>query len=77
VTPGYGGTSHMGLEVFNTVRVAVEASGATSSVIYVPARFCKDSILEAIDAGSELSITSTEGLPTLDQLTGSVTLDAA
>ena len=51
VTPGKGGTTHLGLPVFNTVREAVEATGATATVIYVPAPFCKDSILEAIDAG--------------------------
>ena len=51
VTPGKGGTTHLGLPVFNTVREAVAATGATASVIYVPAPFCKDSILEAIDAG--------------------------
>ncbi|SUG28546.1 succinyl-CoA synthetase subunit alpha [Salmonella enterica subsp. arizonae] len=51
VTPGKGGTTHLGLPVFNTVREAVDATGATASVIYVPAPFCKDSILEAIDAG--------------------------
>ncbi|MCE1818070.1 succinate--CoA ligase subunit alpha, partial [Enterobacter hormaechei] len=45
VTPGKGGTEHLGLPVFNTVREAVEATGATASVIYVPAPFCKDSIL--------------------------------
>ena len=57
VTPGKGGTTHLGLPVFNTVREAVAATGATASVIYVPAPFCKDSILEAIDAGIKLSIT--------------------
>ena len=51
VSPGKGGTTHLGLPVFNTVRDAVEATGATASVIYVPAPFCKDAILEAIDAG--------------------------
>ena len=54
VTPGKGGTTHLGLPVFNTVREAVAATGATASVIYVPAPFCKDSILEAIDAGIKL-----------------------
>lgn len=62
VTPGKGGTTHLGLPVFNTVREAVEATGATASVIYVPAPFCKDSILEAIDAGIKLIITITEGI---------------
>ena len=58
VTPGKGGTTHLGLPVFNTVREAVEATGATASVIYVPAPFCKDSILEAIDAGIEFYLVS-------------------
>src|SRR5476651_2129484 len=68
VTPGKGGTEHLGLPVFNTVREAVAQTGATASVIYVPAPFCKDSILEAIDAGIELIICITEGIPTLDML---------
>lgn len=68
VTPGKGGTTHLGLPVFNTVREAVESTGATASVIYVPAPFCKDSILEAIDAGIELIVCITEGIPTLDML---------
>ena len=75
VTPGKGGTTHLGLPVFNTVREAVEATGATATVIYVPAPFCKDSILEAIDAGIKLIITITEGIPTLDILTVKVKLD--
>jgi len=75
VTPGKGGTEHLGLPVFNTVREAVEATGATASVIYVPAPFCKDSILEAIDAGIELIICITEGIPTLDMLTVKVKLE--
>ena len=68
VTPGKGGTEHLGLPVFNTVREAVEATGATASVIYVPAPFCKDSIVEAVDAGIELVVCITEGIPTLDML---------
>lgn len=68
VTPGKGGTTHLGLPVFNTVREAVESTGATASVIYVPAPFCKDSILEAIDAGIELIVCITEGIPTLDMV---------
>lgn len=68
VTPGKGGTEHLGLPVFNTVREAVETTSATASVIYVPAPFCKDSILEAIDAGIKLIICITEGIPTLDML---------
>ncbi|ART81549.1 succinate--CoA ligase subunit alpha [Oceanisphaera profunda] len=75
VSPGKGGTTHLGLPVFNTVREAVEATGATASVIYVPAAFCKDAILEAIDAGIELIVTITEGIPTLDMLDVKVKLD--
>lgn len=68
VTPGKGGQTHLGLPVFNTVAEAVEATGATASVIYVPAAFCKDSILEAADAGIELIVCITEGIPALDML---------
>ena len=68
VTPGKGGTEHLGLPVFDTVQQAVDATGATASVIYVPAPFCKDSILEAADAGIELIVCITEGIPTLDML---------
>lgn len=68
VTPGKGGVSHLGVPVFDTVANAVEATGATASVIYVPARFCFDSILEAVDAGIELIVCITEGVPTLDML---------
>lgn len=75
VSPGKGGTVHLGLPVFNTVADAVEATGATATVIYVPAPFCKDAILEAIDAGIELIITITEGIPTLDMLEVKVKLD--
>lgn len=68
VTPGKGGTVHLGLPVFNTVKEAVDATGATASVIYVPAAFGKDSILEAIEAGIKLIVCITEGIPTLDML---------
>lgn len=68
VSPGKGGTTHLGLPVFNTVREAVEATGATATVIYVPAPGCKDAILEAVDAGIQLVICITEGIPTLDML---------
>lgn len=68
VTPGKGGQEHLGLPVFNTVEDAVEDTGATASVIYVPAPFCKDSILEAADAGIELIICITEGIPVMDML---------
>lgn len=77
VSPGKGGTTHLGLPVFNTVAEAVEATGATASVIYVPAPFCKDAILEAIDAGIKLIVTITEGIPTLDMLEVKVKLDQA
>ncbi|HSG87862.1 MAG TPA: succinate--CoA ligase subunit alpha [Pseudomonadales bacterium] len=68
VTPGKGGTKHLDLPVFDTVRQAVKETGATASVIYVPAPFCKDSILEAADSGIELIVCITEGIPTLDML---------
>lgn len=68
VSPGKGGTEHMGLPVFNTVREAVQETGATASVIYVPAPFCKDAVVEAADAGIELVVCITEGIPTLDML---------
>jgi succinyl-CoA synthetase alpha subunit len=68
VTPGKGGQTHLGLPVFNTTREAVEATGAQASVIYVPAPFCKDSIIEAADAGIQLIVCITEGVPVLDML---------
>ena len=68
VTPGKGGQTHLGLPVFNTVRDAVEATGAEATVIYVPAPFCKDSIIEAADAGIKLIVCITEGVPALDML---------
>ena len=75
VTPGKGGTTHLGLPVFDTVKDAVAATGATASVIYVPAPFCKDSILEAANAGIELIVCITEGIPTLDMLEVKARLD--
>ncbi|WP_419419543.1 succinate--CoA ligase subunit alpha [Legionella sp. D16C41] len=75
VTPGKGGQQHLGLPVFNTVREAVEATGAEASVIYVPAAFCKDSILEAADAGIKLIVCITEGVPVLDMLQVKVYLE--
>ena len=68
ISPNKGGTTHLGLPVFNTVREAVENTGATATVIYVPAPFCKDAIIEAIDAGIKLIVCITEGIPTLDML---------
>lgn len=75
VSPGKGGTTHLGLPVFNTVREAVEVTGATATVIYVPAPFCKDAILEAIDAGIKLIVTITEGIPTTDMIDVKVKLE--
>jgi succinyl-CoA synthetase alpha subunit len=75
VSPGKGGQTHLGLPVFNTVKDAVAATGATATVIYVPAPFCKDAILEAIDAGLELIVCITEGIPTLDMLQVKVKLE--
>ncbi len=68
VTPGKGGQTHLGLPVFNTVRDAVNGTGANASVIYVPAAFAADSILEAADAGIEVVVCITEGVPVLDML---------
>jgi succinyl-CoA synthetase alpha subunit len=75
VTPGKGGQTHLDLPVFNTVREAVEETGANASVIYVPAAFCKDSILEAAEAGIELIVCITEGIPVLDMLDVKVFLE--
>jgi succinyl-CoA synthetase alpha subunit len=75
VTPGKGGTTHLGLPVFNTVAEAVAETGAEASVIYVPAPFCKDSILEAAYSGLKLIVCITEGIPTLDMLDCKVVCD--
>ena len=75
VTPGKGGQAHLGLPVFNTVAEAVAQTAANASVIYVPAPFCKDSILEAAYAGIELIVCITEGVPTLDMLDAKVKCD--
>lgn len=75
VTPGKGGTEHLGLPVFNTVAEAVEATGAEASVIYVPAPFCKDSILEAANAGIKLIVCITEHIPVMDMLQCKVKCD--
>ncbi|MDB5713674.1 MAG: sucD [Sphingomonadales bacterium] len=68
VTPGKGGTTHIGLPNFNTVHEAVAATGATASVVYVPPPFAADSILEAIDAEVSLIVCITEGIPVLDMV---------
>jgi succinyl-CoA synthetase alpha subunit len=68
VTPGKGGTKHLDLPVFNTVHDARNVTGANASVIYVPPPFAADAILEAIDAGIELIVCITEGIPVLDMV---------
>jgi succinyl-CoA synthetase alpha subunit len=68
VTPGRGGTTHLGLPVFNTAREAVRETGATVSMIYVPAPYAADAILEAADAGIELIVCITEGIPVNDMV---------
>jgi succinyl-CoA synthetase alpha subunit len=76
VTPGKGGQTHLDLPVFNTVRDAVTQTGANASVIYVPAAFAADSILEAADAGIEVIVCITEGVPVLDMLNVKAALTA-
>lgn len=68
VTPGKGGETHLGLPVFDSVKQAYEATKADATMIFVPAPFCKDSIIEAIDAGIKLVICITEGVPVLDMM---------
>ena len=75
VTPGKGGQIHLELPVFNTVSEAVAETDANASVIYVPAPFCKDSILEAANARIQLIVCITEGVPTLDMLDAKVKCD--
>ena len=75
ITPGKGGSEHLGLPVFNTVRNAVEQTGAEATVIYVPAPFCKDSIIEAAESGVQLIVCITEGIPTLDMLEARIAVE--
>ena len=75
ITPGKGGQTHLGLPVFDTVAAAVAETGADATVIYVPAAFAKDGILEAAEAGIKLIVCITEGLPTLDMLAVKVRVD--
>ena len=75
VTPGKGGQTHLDLPVFNTVKEAVNQTKATASIIFVPARFCKASILEAAEAGVSLIVCITEGIPTIDMLEVKVRCD--
>ena len=77
VTPGKGGTTHLGLPNFNTVKEAVAETGATASVIYVPPPFAADAICEAIDAGVELIVTITEGIPVLDMVRAKAALEGS
>ena len=74
VTPGRGGQRHLGLPVYDTAREAVVATGATVSMIYVPAPFAADAILEAADAGVELIVCITEGIPVNDMVRVKATL---
>ena len=75
VTPGKGGQTHLDLPVFNSVKEAVSQTEATASIIFVPARFCKASILEAAESGISLIICITEGIPTIDMLEVKVRCD--
>lgn len=75
VTPGKGGSEHLGLPVFDTVRQAKEATGANASAIYVPPPFAADAIMEACDAGVELIVCVTEGIPVRDMIAARRALD--
>jgi len=76
VTPGKGGTEHLNLPVFDTMKSAVEQTGADATVIYVPAPFCKDSIIEAAESGVSLIVCITEGIPTLDMLEARIAVES-
>jgi len=75
VTPGKGGQTHLDLPVFDTVREAVDTTAADATVIYVPAAFCKDSIIEAAESGIGLIVCITEGIPTLDMLEAKIAVE--
>ena len=75
VTPGKGGLEVAGVPIFNTVKEAVEATGANTSIIYVPSRFAPDAVYEAADAGVSLIVCITEGIPTLDMIKVKAYLD--
>ncbi len=77
VTPGKGGATHLGLPVFDTVQEAVDATGANASAIYVPPPFAADAILEAVDAGVELVVCITEGIPVIDMVRVKRALDGS
>jgi succinyl-CoA synthetase alpha subunit len=77
VTPGKGGTTHLERPVFDTVKDAVQATGADTSIIFVPPPFAADAILEAIDAGIRLLVTITEGIPTRDMIPVKEALNAS
>ncbi|CAA6801007.1 MAG: Succinyl-CoA ligase [ADP-forming] alpha chain (EC, partial [uncultured Thiotrichaceae bacterium] len=76
VTPGKGGQEHLGIPVFNTMRNAVDETGADATVIYVPAPFCKDSIIEAAESGVKLIVCITEGIPVMDMLEAKMIVDS-
>ena len=75
ITPGKGGSTHLNLPVFNTMAEAVAQTHAEASVIYVPAPFCKDSIIEAAESGVSLIVCITEGIPTLDMLEARIAVE--
>ncbi len=68
VTPGKGGTEHLGLPVFNTIKQAIAATGATACAVFVPPPYCADAIMEAADAGIQYCVRITDGIPTQDMI---------